>query len=144
MPLHGRSSRSCRSGSGFIAAGPVPENRTARLVGPVRLGPPAAGPTGGSVKARTGPHRVHPEFRLCSDYFQLNLVQTMFQLNSVQCSEMSKVCSLIFRFCSVIFSSEMSKANKPSIVLKLRSFHSSTIEQGFSKTVSIWSCSDKR
>ena len=38
----------------------------------------------------------------------------------------------------------MSKANKPSIVLKLRSFRSSTIEQGFSKTVSIWSCSDKR
>ena len=66
--LHGRSSRSSRSGSGFVAAGPVPANRTAKLVGPVRLGPPAAGPTGGSVKARTGPDRVHPDPRYTVKY----------------------------------------------------------------------------
>ncbi|XP_044435829.1 uncharacterized protein [Triticum aestivum] len=53
--------RSTRSGPSFSAAGPVPGNRTARLVGPVRSGPPAAGPNGSSVKDRTGPDRVHPD-----------------------------------------------------------------------------------
>ena len=50
-------------------------------------------------------------FSTLSDYVQLNWVVNMFrlfstklgsdyvQLNSVQCSEMSKLCSVIFRFC---------------------------------------------
>ena len=54
-----------------------------------------------------------------TDYVQLNWVETMFrlfsiklgsdyvQLNSVESCEMSKPCSVIFRFCSVIFSSGM-------------------------------------
>ena len=49
-------------------------------------------------------------FSTLSDYVQLNWVETMFrlfstkfgsdflQLNSVQCSEMSKLCSVIFKF----------------------------------------------
>ncbi|KAE8788120.1 Lectin-domain containing receptor kinase A4.2 [Hordeum vulgare] len=52
-----------RSGPGFCLAGAVPEKRTASLLGPVRTGPPAAGPNVGSDRDRTGPDRVHPEVR---------------------------------------------------------------------------------
>ena len=55
----GRSKRAAQSGSGFVPAGPVHGNRTVTLLGPVRSGPPTAGPKDGSVRDRTGPDRVH-------------------------------------------------------------------------------------
>ena len=61
---HISTCRSSRSGPSFPAGGPGPEIRTARLLGPVRSGPPAAGPNGGSVRDRTGPDRVHPDMSL--------------------------------------------------------------------------------
>ena len=50
-----------RSAPSFMPVGPVPVIRTAAQLGPVRPGPPASGPNGGSDRDRTGPDRVHPD-----------------------------------------------------------------------------------
>ena len=54
----GRSIRSTRAGPGFDAAGPVPGNRTARLLGPVRSGPGHRRPVQTKARSGTGPDRT--------------------------------------------------------------------------------------